>query len=86
MDVGVRELKQHLSEYLRRVERGETIRVTDRGVPKALLSPLPATDPLQVGVEEGWVRPAGRRRALGDGARHPGSRRTAEVLREDRGE
>jgi len=35
MDVGVHELKQHLSEYLERAARGEAIRVTDRGVPKA---------------------------------------------------
>jgi prevent-host-death family protein len=31
MDVGIRELKQHLSEYVDRVERGEVIRITDRG-------------------------------------------------------
>jgi prevent-host-death family protein len=37
MDVGVRTLKQHVSEYLERAARGETIRVTDRGQPKAIL-------------------------------------------------
>jgi prevent-host-death family protein len=40
MDVGVRELKQRLSEFLERVARGEVIRVTDRGRPKALLIPI----------------------------------------------
>ena len=40
-DVGVRELKQHLSKYLDRAERGELLRVTERGRPKALLGPLP---------------------------------------------
>ncbi|HXI18655.1 MAG TPA: type II toxin-antitoxin system prevent-host-death family antitoxin [Chloroflexota bacterium] len=39
--VGVRELRQNLSVYLRRVEAGETLRVTDRGRPVALLGPLP---------------------------------------------
>lgn len=39
--VGVRELRQRASELLRRVEAGETIEVTDRGRPVALLSPLP---------------------------------------------
>ena len=39
-DVGVRELKQRLSEYLDRAERGEVLRVTDRGRPKAVLGPL----------------------------------------------
>jgi prevent-host-death family protein len=57
MDVGVRELKQHLSSYLDRVERGETIRVTDRGKPKALLMPFPGDDPLRRGIDEGWIRP-----------------------------
>jgi prevent-host-death family protein len=44
--VGVRELRQRASELLRRVEAGETIEVTDRGRPVALLSPIPAADPL----------------------------------------
>jgi len=39
--VGVRELRQHLSRYLRRVVRGETLEVTDRGRPVAVLAPLP---------------------------------------------
>ena len=39
--VGVRELRQRSSELLRRVERGETIEVTDRGRPVAVLAPLP---------------------------------------------
>ncbi len=37
--VGIRELRQRASELLRRVERGETIEITDRGRPVALLSP-----------------------------------------------
>jgi prevent-host-death family protein len=44
--VGIRELRQRASELLRRVEAGETIEVTDRGRPVALLSPLPESDPL----------------------------------------
>lgn len=39
--VGVRELRQRASELLRLVERGETIEVTDRGRPVALLTPIP---------------------------------------------
>ena len=42
--VGVRELRQNLSKYLRRVERGERLEVTDHGRPVAVLSPLPAAD------------------------------------------
>jgi len=39
--VGVRELRQRASELLRRVENGETIEVTDRGRPVAVLAPIP---------------------------------------------
>jgi prevent-host-death family protein len=38
--IGVRELRQHASRYLARVARGESIRVTDRGRPVAMLVPL----------------------------------------------
>jgi prevent-host-death family protein len=39
--VGVRELRQNLSVHLRRVIAGETLEVTDRGHPVAVLAPLP---------------------------------------------
>jgi prevent-host-death family protein len=45
--VGVRELRQRASELLRRVEAGETIEVTDRGRPVAVLAPLPEASPLE---------------------------------------
>jgi prevent-host-death family protein len=45
--VGVRELRQRASELLRRVAAGETIEVTDRGRPVALLTPLPEAGPLE---------------------------------------
>jgi prevent-host-death family protein len=43
--VGVRALRQRASELLRRVEEGESIEITDRGRPVAMLTPLPE-DPL----------------------------------------
>jgi prevent-host-death family protein len=45
--VGVRELRQRASELLRRVEAGETIEVTDRGRPVAVLAPLPDRGPIE---------------------------------------
>jgi prevent-host-death family protein len=39
--VGVRELRQNLSAYLRRVAVGESFEVTERGVRVAVLAPLP---------------------------------------------
>jgi prevent-host-death family protein len=44
--VGIRELRQRASELIRRVEDGESIEITDRGRPVAVLSPLPE-DPLE---------------------------------------
>ncbi|HMO52936.1 MAG TPA: type II toxin-antitoxin system prevent-host-death family antitoxin [Tepidiformaceae bacterium] len=43
--IGVRELRQNASKYLRLVEAGETIEVTDRGRPVAKLTPLEAPKP-----------------------------------------
>jgi prevent-host-death family protein len=45
--VGVRELRQRASELLRLVEAGETIEVTDRGRPVAVLAPLPDVSALE---------------------------------------
>jgi prevent-host-death family protein len=56
--VGVRELRQRASELLRRVEKGETIEITDRGRPVALLSPLPEGSPLERLRAGGEVTPA----------------------------
>ena len=41
--IGIRELRQRASDYLRRVAAGETFEVTDRGRPIALLTPIPSS-------------------------------------------
>jgi prevent-host-death family protein len=84
-DVGVRELKQRLSEYLDRAERGELVRVTDRGRPKALLGPLPGRANVEAGISEGWISP-GSRRGLEPVKRVRSSTRVLDSLAEDRGE
>jgi prevent-host-death family protein len=56
--VGIRELRQRASELLRRVEAGETIEVTDRGRPIAVLAPLPEAEPLGRLRAAGEVVPA----------------------------
>ena len=38
--IGVRELKSHLSAYLRRVKAGETVVITERGKPVGRIMPL----------------------------------------------
>ncbi len=56
--VGIRELRQRASELLRRVEEGETIEVTDRGRPVAVLSPPPEGSPIERLRALGEIEPA----------------------------
>jgi prevent-host-death family protein len=84
-DVGIRELKQHLSAYLDRAERGEVLRVTDRGRPKALLGPLPGRARIDEGVHDGWIR-AGSGQGLRPFRRVKSTSRVLDVVAEDRGE
>ena len=53
--VGVRELRQNLSVYLRRVKAGETLEVTEHGQTVARLTPQPpdTLSPLQRLIAEG---------------------------------
>jgi prevent-host-death family protein len=64
--VGIAELRQNLSKYLRRVEAGERLVVTDRNKPVAELGPAPtpgrALDRL---IAEGKVRPPKSRGGFG---------------------
>ena len=83
-DVGVRELKQHLSEYLERAARGESLTVTDRGRPKAILGPLPGRDRIEQGIAEGWITP-GAGGPLPPVEPRRGRMSVADALAEDRG-
>jgi prevent-host-death family protein len=88
--VTVRELRQNLSIYLRRVEAGESLSVTRRGEPVAVLSPLPGRGSvLDRLIAEGKATPAkGRLEDLPPPLPpKPGSRPLSEILdelREDR--
>ncbi len=84
MQVGIRELKAHLSEYVGKAAAGEHIVVTDRGRPVAQLSGLDDQSTLERGIEEGWITPA-RRSGLEPIVPCTSARSTADVLDEDRG-
>ena len=56
--IGVRELRQQASRYLRDVERGETLEVTDRGRPVARLVPVPSAAGLEQLAAAGRLTPA----------------------------
>jgi len=88
MEVGIRELKARLSEFLARVAAGETITVTDRGQPRALLVPIGTDDRVHQGIEEGWIARRSTRKPAPARPRQPaaGTPRSEEILAEDRGE
>lgn len=86
MDVGVRELKARLSEYLEKVRAGEVISVTSRGRRIAQIVPTAGASNVERGLSEGWItraedrppRPAVRYRP------RPGTASTTELIRADR--
>ena len=58
LSIGIRELRQHASRYLRLVEeRREPIEITDRGRPIAQLSPLPTGGTIERLRASGRLRP-----------------------------
>jgi len=83
--IGVRELQQHASAALRRVESGETVGVTDRGRLVAILAPPSSATGAGALVASGRVLPA-RLPALHLPPPVPAGRPTVEVLDELRGE
>jgi prevent-host-death family protein len=62
--VGLKILKNKLSEYVRRAASGETVAITDRGRVVAEIAPHKPQSGLtpfqERGVREGWLRPATR--------------------------
>ncbi|MGH8935913.1 MAG: type II toxin-antitoxin system Phd/YefM family antitoxin [Acidimicrobiia bacterium] len=58
MEVGIRELRDHLSTYLKKVRGGEELVVTDRGRAVARVVPLAEERSIDRLVAEGLVTPA----------------------------
>lgn len=86
--VGVKALKDSLSEYLHRAHAGEKIVVTDRGRPLALLSRVEETPAAQAAwrlVETGVANwSGGKPKGSAKPPRLP-TARAAEIVIEDRG-
>ncbi len=82
--VGIRELKAHLSDYVRRAKQGEGVVITERGVEVAELRPLSSERRwLQGLVEEGGMLWDGGKPKGCQGVRLPG-RPVSEIILEDR--
>ncbi len=86
--VGIRELRNRLSRYLKRVSTGERVMVTERGRPVAIISPpavTPADRRIEAMLREGAARWGGGKPR---GARRPPRIKgptVAQAVLEDRG-
>ncbi len=92
IEVSIRELKNNLTRYLRRLEEGERIRVTRRGKPIALLTasgdkaPGPNEAAIWALVDEGAVSWSGKKFVppLTTISLHGDGPRISEMVIEDR--
>ncbi len=57
-EVGIRQLRNQLSQYLERVRHGECVTVTDRGRAIAVISPIDVPRTFDRLVEQGLIQPA----------------------------
>jgi prevent-host-death family protein len=87
--VGLKVLKNKLSEYVRLAADGETVLVTDRGRVVAELAPprpqhnaVSEDEFLAQAAREGWLKPAGKRRG-GPPPQAPGPRMTLDEILKD---
>ena len=88
---GIRELKNHLSAYLRKVKGGETITITDRGTPIGRIVPTKKKDGrtmkerLQALQEAGLAEWSGKKISPHEPiAKTKGDRMVSDMLLEDR--
>ncbi len=84
MEVGIRELKAKLSEYVARAAGGEEVIVTDRGVPAARLVGLDEGSAVRRGIADGWIS-APSRVGLAEVVPRRGISTVHAVLEADRG-
>jgi prevent-host-death family protein len=89
MNVGIRELKAHLSEYIARARKGEDVIITDRGNPVARLEPLGIEhlpERMQELIRSGRATYKGPLRYLPTPIKMtPGDKNSTDFVREQRG-
>lgn len=84
MEIGVRELRDHLSRYLGMVRDGEEITVTDHGRAVARLVAIDRPRPLDRLVDEGVVTPATAPKTSRTGRRAPATGTVSDLVRDQR--
>lgn len=86
MRVGIRELTSSLSRYLRRVRKGESLVVTERGRPVARTVPAGVPEDILRLIAQGRVTwSGGRFRPPGEVPRLRGGPPLSDSIAEDRG-
>jgi prevent-host-death family protein len=85
--MGIRELRDTLTQTIRRVRNGESVEVTHDGEPVAMIVPYPE-DRISQLIAEGKVRPALRPRTypLPEPLKQTGPISASEALADDRGD
>ncbi len=82
--VGVRQLKNELSRYLRRVREGTSIVVTDRGEPIARIVPVAVPDDVARLITEGRITWSGARVRPAEPVRVASGAPLSDYVAEDR--
>ena len=87
MDISIRDMKNHLSKYLKLVRAGKEVVITDRGKPVAQLTPIkPGAETEEEAVARinalPWVRPGegGKPKGLRKGVALRGKGLTAAAM------
>ena len=85
--MGIRELRDTLTQTIRRVRNGETIAVTHDGEPVATITPY-VSDPVERLIAEGRLHPPRRPRTypLPPPVKQTGPISASEALADDRGD
>ncbi|MEX1179123.1 MAG: type II toxin-antitoxin system prevent-host-death family antitoxin [Nitriliruptor sp.] len=83
-EAGIRDLRDHLSRYLERVQAGEQFTVTDRGRPIARLIAVDEPDAFDRLVADGLVTPAATRDRDRPARRVDTAERVSELVAEQR--
>lgn len=84
MEVGVRELRDHLSRYLNAVREGDEVTVTDHGKAVARLVPVGQPRPLDRLIAEGLVTPAQASKPTRSGGRIKAKGTVSDLVAEQR--
>jgi prevent-host-death family protein len=88
LSVGVRELKAHLSEYLREIKKGKTIVITEHGKPVGRLMPagLSLDERIEALRKAGIISWNGEKlpAVTSPAVKRPGTPNVSDLLIEDR--